>query len=357
MGKYTKHIVIMRLSAMGDVAMCYPVLKALAGQHPAIKVTFISRPYFQDFFADLPNVHFFPVDLKERHQGIKGLYHLFKDIKALDKIDAFADFHDVIRSKIVRTFFRIQGYPVAVIDKGRKGKKALTRRHNKVLTPLKHSTERYGDVLRTLGIDISLDHSLHKNSDRKIAENVASLLEKAGLQPKIGIAPFAFHRGKRIPLEKIENLIEKIHTDIGAAMYLFGGGAEEMEKINQLTEKYPYVTNAVAHLNLYDELQLIGELDVMISMDSANMHLASMQGVPVLSIWGSTHQYAGFLGYGQSPAHIVEISPEALPCRPCSVFGNKPCFRGDCACMERIEVAAIMDKLHHMLATATDTHN
>ena len=68
------------------------------------------------------------------------------------------------------------------------------------------------------------------------------------------------------------------------------------------------------------------ELELMISMDSANMHLASLVGTRGFGL-GATHYFAGFLGYGQSENDIVEIID--LACRPCSVFfGNKPCFRG-----------------------------
>jgi ADP-heptose:LPS heptosyltransferase len=82
-------------------------------------------------------------------------------------------------------------------------------------------------------------------------------------------------------------------------------------------------------------------------MDSANMHLASLFGVPVVSVWGATHLFAGFMGYGQSADNAVQI--DALTCRPCSVFGNKPCFRGDHACMEWIKPEQISEKVNRIL--------
>jgi len=80
----------------------------------------------------------------------------------------------------------------------------------------------------------------------------------------------------------------------------------------------------------------------MLSMDSAGMHLASFKGTPVVSIWGATHHYAGFLGYGQSDDNIVA---DNIECRPCSVFGNKPCFRKDYACMHNIDPQAVVNQL------------
>ena len=77
----------------------------------------------------------------------------------------------------------------------------------------------------------------------------------------------------------------------------------------------------------------MSHLDVMLSMDSANMHLASLTGIPVVSVWGATHPMAGFLGYNQDPENVIQID---LECRPCSIYGNKPCQRGDYACLQNI---------------------
>ena len=94
---------------------------------------------------------------------------------------------------------------------------------------------------------------------------------------------------------------------------------------------------------LKEERKKSSELEGMISMDAANMHLASLVGTRVVSVWGATHYFAGFLGYGQSEKDIVEMSD--LECRPCSVFGNKPCYRGDYACLNQIEISEILKKI------------
>jgi ADP-heptose:LPS heptosyltransferase len=83
-------------------------------------------------------------------------------------------------------------------------------------------------------------------------------------------------------------------------------------------------------------------VDVMLTMDSGNMHLASLVETPNVSIWGATHPYAGFYGFGQNPDNAVQIE---LSCRPCSVYGNKPCFRKDYACMNGISPQKIVKKI------------
>ena len=98
-----KHIAVMRLSAMGDVAMTVPVLRAFVKQYPEVKITVVSRPFFKPFFEGIPNLNFFAFDEKERHKGFLGLCRLFQDLKKL-KIDAFADLHNVLSSKVVEHF-------------------------------------------------------------------------------------------------------------------------------------------------------------------------------------------------------------------------------------------------------------
>ncbi|RZL98110.1 MAG: glycosyl transferase family 1, partial [Pedobacter sp.] len=84
-------------------------------------------------------------------------------------------------------------------------------------------------------------------------------------------------------------------------------------------------------------------LNVMISMDSANMHLASLQGIPVVSIWGGTHPFLGFYGWRQPLANAIQID---LPCRPSSVFGNKQCpVHGAAGCMQDITPQMIYEKV------------
>lgn len=110
--------------------------------------------------------------------------------------------------------------------------------------------------------------------------------------------------------------------------------------MNSWAEKYPQVTNASFELaSLEKEMILMSHLNVMISMDSANMHLAAICNTPVVSVWGATHPYAGFMGWNQRYDDTVQTD---LPCRPCSIYGNRPCYRGDFACMNNITLETIV---------------
>ena len=142
------------------------------------------------------------------------------------------------------------------------------------------------------------------------------------------------------PIERMKAVVQTLAAENNTI--LFGGGAEETALLDQWSNEIPNTINAAGNYSFAEELSIISNLDVMISMDSANMHLASLFNVPVISIWGATHPYGGFYGWAQNEKNIVSVN---LSCRPCSVFGNKPCWRGDHACMMQIEEKMIIDKI------------
>ena len=114
-------------------------------------------------------------------------------------------------------------------------------------------------------------------------------------------------------------------------LFFFGNGPKEESVINDWCSKYPNTISFIGKSNFNGELRLISNLDAMICMDSANMHMASLTGTPAISIWGATSPLAGFLGWRQKGEDCIELP---LECRPCSIFGNKPCRFGDYRCMD-----------------------
>ena len=340
-------ILIIRFSAFGDVAMTVPVVRSFAVRYPQHEVTVVSRAVWQPLFERLPsNVSFVGVDLRGKHGGWWGLNTLYAELKA-KRFDCVADFHGVLRTRYLSLRFRLAGIPVAVIDKGREGKKKLVRRENKVFEPQKSSFQRYADVLEALGFPVSPDFvSIYGPGGGDFAE-IEPVTGPKGDGKWVGVAPFAKHEGKVYPLDLQERVVARLAAMPGVTVFLFGGGGgNEREVLEAWAEKYPSARSMVGKLGMCAELNLISHLDVMLSMDSANMHLASLVGTPVVSVWGATHPYAGFMGWRQSADNAVQLD---MPCRPCSVFGQKPCWRGDYACLRGIEPERIVEKVERLL--------
>jgi len=310
----------MRLSAMGDVAMTVPVLRAFVKQYPTIQITVVSRPFFKPFFDGIPNLSFFAFDEKERHKGFLGLLRLFSDLKQL-KIDAFADLHNVLRSKIVRTLFALSGKKVAAVDKGREAKKALAALENKVFKQLPTMFENQVQVFQKLGFDIDLSNPVFPEKAVLSAEIVSIIGENH--QKLIGIAPFAQYDSKVYPLDLMKEVIAKLAENPENKILLFGGGKKEIEILDSISSPYQNVINMAGKIKFQQELQLISNLNVILSMDSGNAHIAAMLGVKVVTLWGATHPFAGFSPFNQPLENALVSDREKYPLLPTSVYGNK----------------------------------
>ncbi|MFH6934077.1 glycosyltransferase family 9 protein [Flavobacterium sp. FlaQc-30] len=310
----------MRLSAMGDVAMTVPVLRAFVKQYPEVKLTVISRPFFKPFFYGIPNLNFFAFDEKERHKGFLGLVRLFKDVSKL-KVDAFADLHNVLRSKVVGSLFALSGKKRATVDKGREGKKELTRAENKIFAPLPTMFERHTKVFEELGF--SLDLSNPQFPEKAIlSEDILEIIGNEN-QKLIGIAPFAQYDSKVYPLDLMKEVVAKLAENSSYKILLFGGGKKEIDILDSIAQPFENVINMAGKIKFQQELQLISNLDVMLSMDSGNAHIAAMLGVKVITLWGATHPYAGFLPFNQSLENALTADRNQYPQLPTSVYGNK----------------------------------
>lgn len=285
---------------MGDVAMLVPVVRQLATEYPSLEIDVLSKRFMGSLFEGIaPNVHF---------------------IGSIDEVDIrryrlVADMHSVIRSRLLSLQLGAGGAKVRHIRKGRLGKWLLVhgRRQQQMST-----IERYMDVLRRLGLPINTPTPAIVTQERK----------------NIGIAPFAAHTGKIYPLDRMESVVRMLGEEMskrGEQVLLFGAGEKEKTILDRWATTYPGVVSMVGKMKMNEEVDCMSTLRLMLTMDSGNMHLASIAGTRVLSIWGATHPMAGFLGFGQQQKDCIQ---RELNCRPCSVYGNKPCRFGDYRCLD-----------------------
>lgn len=327
--------------------MTIPVVYACACQHPEVNFTVLSREFVRPLFGQMPpNVHFMGADLKGKHKGIVGLEQLFDELHPMG-FDAVADLHDVLRSKYLRMRFRLACVKTARIDKGRREKKALTSVARKKLVPLKSSFERYADVFRSLGLEVTPRFTSVFGSGNGDLQAVRQVVDvEKGTDKWIGIAPFAAHKGKVYPLRLMEQVVAALSAVDGYRIFLFGAGESERGTLENWEQQYKNVHSLAGKLRMDGELIIMSHLDVMLSMDSANMHLASLVGTPVLSVWGATHPYAGFMGWGQSLSRAIQLD---LSCRPCSIYGDRSCMRGDYACLALIRPDTIVERIKQLI--------
>lgn len=338
-------ILIIRLSAIGDVAMTIPVIYSVAEANPQDSFTVLTQSFLIPIFINPPkNVEVIGFDKRRSERTWWGLLRFAFGLKRYH-FDKVIDLHDVIRSRVIGLVFRFQGKLVYKIDKMRKERKMLTAKPPKDIRPLRPVSARYADVFRAAGFRFSETFiSLYEKRlvDEHLIRSVCG--EKKGNW--IGIAPFAKHQGKIYPTDEMEEVVKALSSREDCTIFLFGGKGYEEAILDQWEFQYPHVHNMAGKYALDRELALISRLDVFLCMDSANMHFASLVDTKAISVWGATHPYAGFYGYRQPYELAIQTD---LPCRPCSTYGNKPCHRGDWACMKQIMPEQIVEKINAFL--------
>jgi ADP-heptose:LPS heptosyltransferase len=337
-------ILISRLSALGDVAMTIPVVYSACASNPNTRFLFLTKRNAAGIFVNMPeNLTLYPIDTAD-YKGAAGMLRLAKEIKDKFAPTSYADLHDVLRTKMLRFWLRLWGVKVKHIKKGKRGKNALTRRHNKVMIPLVSTRARYREVFYNLALSYSdTFKGLYTDAPADTSLFAAATPPKGEGEQWFGVAPFAMHRGKIYPEELMAQVVKGLSKRKNAKIFIFGAGQRESNVINRMTMGETNVVNMAAlRLGFAAEMALMSYCDAMVSMDSANMHLAAIAGTRVVSVWGATHPFCGFMGWHQSKEDAVQLD---MVCRPCSVFGNKPCHRGDFHCMYGISPDMILSKI------------
>lgn len=334
-------LLVIRSSAMGDVALTAPVLIGMRKQFPDVELVLLTRPAFKPFFINVNGLSLFFPDFKKRHKGLSGIFRLYRDIVREDEVDCVIDLHDVLRSKILRFIFRLSGVPVSVIDKGRKEKRLLVAGKKKV--QLKHSVTRYSDAFKRAGFPVEPSVEISILPLAEASQAAETMIDNNG-ELNIGVAPYAKHKLKMWPEENMIRLLSMISEKNNCRFWLFGG-VEDSEKLASFQKRVPGSVNLVGKLNLNEELALMSKLDFMIAMDSSNMHMAALTGTKVISIWGGTDPLSGFGAWMQPKEYFISIPVDELTCRPCTTFGKGECKRGDFACMVWLTPEIVFERI------------
>ena len=344
-----KNVLVARFVALGDVAMTIPVLYSVCDANSDTNFVIITNLVASTLFINKPNnLEVIGVDVKGRYKGFAGIVRLYNDIRKKHKIDVFIDLQDSPRTWALGALFTLGGTPVKRMHKGRRGKWALTRRFNKRMFPLISSRERYREVFYRSGFTFKETFKSIYGGSVPPQELFAEISapKKEG-ERWIAIAPFAKYDAKIYPLHLMKKVVEEVASWENVKVFLFGAGEHEKTILGQWAGEHENVTSvAVKRYGFPVELPLLSRCDVMVSMDSANMHLASLVCVPVVSIWGATHPYCGFMGWHQDINNAVQLN---MLCRPCSVIGDKPCRFKDFFCLAGIAPSLIVSHIKEVI--------
>ena len=327
-----RNVLVMRLSVLGNVAMTIPVLYPVCKANPDTRFIMLTKKWPASMFHDRPaNLKVVDFDVNENHSGLIGLLKLSSQLHRLYDIDAVADLHNVKGTWVIDAYMKAKGAKIARLDREKPKRRALVNhKTNEPVTPIH---ERYRNVFRQLGFEAP-DNFKRLYEGRDWPESPIVPKKEPG-QRWIAISPFSSHRQKAYPLDLMEQVIAELTKRDNYYIFLMGGGKAEKIALRPIVRKYKNVISmAEIKHKFIDEYALLAKCELMLTMESANMHLASLVDTQAMTIWGPTSPACGYLGYNQVVEDDIQLD---MPCRPCSITGDKPCKYGDYPCLKNIK--------------------
>lgn len=342
-----RNILVIRLSALGDVAMTIPAIYSVARAYPQHTFRVLTSSLCSQLFVNAPhNINVIALSAGESH-GFMGILRLLQRIKETP-VDAVADLHNVLRSWLIDILYLLRFTPVAILDKRRGERKLILYKHFVTKYPY---TNRYFDVFSRLEMPCE-PHFTSLFTDT--LPNIPKGFLKQPNTTWIGIAPFARYKNKIYPIDMMKQVVMELALHPHTEVFLFGSRGEEAKRLAMWEDASPHLHSIAGKLPLQQELILMAHLDLMLTMDSANMHLASLVGLRAISIWGGTTPACGFFGWQQT---LVDSFVANCACQPCTIAGRNHCRYSDFHCLTAITPIEVVSKIISTLQTDIEIKN
>ena len=339
-------ILIVKLSAIGDVVQTLPMAEALRKQFPTAQIDWLVEEEASDLLFGHPALNRVLVSRRkywlkqlqkkgQRRGMIKEIMKFWRDLRSI-KYDWVIDNHGLFKSGLMVLLSRgkrkIGFQPSAGIAE--EGNYLFTKERYKPLSIEKHAVERYLDLIRQLGVKINKP-VLKFPVAEEFREKVKTKLNQIGLPlaPLVVIHPLAKWPTKQWPKENFARLADNL-INLGAAVVFTGSPEDEggIEKICELMNHHTQVLNLAGQTPLRELAALFSLANLVIATDTGPMHLAAAVQIPLIVLFGPTAPWrTGPYGNG----HV--IIRRAIPC--------SPCFKKTCPtvrCMEGISVEEVL---------------
>ncbi len=321
---------VIQTAFLGDVVLTTPLLSALAALHGPVDV--VTTPVAAPLLETHPAVRtVIPYDKRGTDGGWGGVRNLARRLKGEGYARAYLP-HRSLRTAALAFLARI---PARI---GFAGGWSFLYTEARPKPRTGHETVR----LMALADGVS---GVYPPQLRPTAEDervVADVLEMIGLErgaPFVALAPGSIWGSKRWPYypELAHRLAAK-----GTAVVVVGGpaDADEGSQIVAAVAAAQRVaaTNACGQLTLRQSAALIARAALLVTNDSAPLHLATAMGTPVVALFGPT---ATQFGFGPLRPGDVALGIDSLQCRPCSSHGPPRCPLGHHRCMRELTVPAV----------------
>ncbi len=328
-----KHIVVIRLSSIGDILLATPLLRVLRRRFPATRIDGIVKTAYADLLRTNPHIdHLWTLDPA---RGRAGLETLGETLAALS-CDLVIDIHKNFRSLALRR--HIRSARAVVLKKYYLKRWLLVKTGWNLYRDVVPVHRRYIDTVSAWGVrddGQGLEFYVDPAAAVPMRARLAPLLQGRRV---VGMAPGAGFATKRWPAENYLQLARRMLQEQGAAVMLLGGPGDAGITAAISAELGAGVHDLAGQLSLMESAAALTHCDLLVTNDTGLMHLASALQVPLLALFGPTTRELGFFPLG-TRSRVLEV--EALSCRPCTHMGNHRCPKKHFRCMREITVDVV----------------
>lgn len=316
-------VLVIRFSSIGDIVLTSPVVRCLKKQVNA-EVHYFTKSNFKDVLINNPyidKVHFLSDDFNADVQKLKT-----------ENFDYIIDLHHNLRTLRFKNALKIRAFSFNKLNL----EKWLLVNFKWNRMPNVHIVDRYIACTEKLGVSndgAGLDYFLSEE-DHVSIESLPSFLQNG----YVGLVIGAQHSTKRLPLEKLKEICEKLS---GAIMIM--GGKEDAEVANELVKiDENRIYSACGKFKLNQSASLVKQASCIISHDTGLMHIAAAFKKRTFSIWGNTVPEFGMYPY---KTEHTNFEVKGLNCRPCSKIGHQACPKKHFNCMNQQNIDAIVEQV------------
>jgi len=338
---------VLQTSFLGDMVLTTPLLERLAGEG---LVHVVATPANAALLANHPAVASVIVfDKRGADRGVGGLRRVAKRLRAVGAQRALL----AQGSSRTAALAWLAGIPERIGFETSGGRLFTTRRvpYDRAL----HHAARLWQLANAPG-DTSVPSTLRPTLFPGAAEHdaVSRLLQEHGVtsgEPLVALAPGSVWATKRWP--SFDVLATEMSRDpaLREARIVLLGAAGDAPLARAIMSAVantggPPVIDATGRLSLLGSAALLSRCRVLVSNDSAPLHLASAMNTPTVALFGPT---VPALGFGPLAERRVVVQHETLPCRPCHAHGPMQCPQGHWKCMRDMTPERVHDTVQRLV--------
>lgn len=340
-------ILVVRFSAIGDILLTTPLLRAIRTRHPGARIAYLTKQQYVPLLSENPNVN--EVLGIAEGDGLRAIAAAIRSVRYSHLLDLHGNLRSLGLRAMVRGHWRSY-------SKRRFERQVLITAKRDIYGDVVPMAERYFEA--AAGLDLDIDGQPPEFFLSAEAEDGAAVrLGELGLgegRALVAMAPGAAHATKRWPIEGWARLSRRLLATGAEIVVLGGPGDVELAKeiVTQVRAKITggeerRIASAAGALSLQETGAVIRRSAALISGDTGVMHMATGVGTPVVALFGPTVRQFGFFPYQAPRSCVIELP---LECRPCSAHGGPRCPLGHHRCLRGIAPENVFEALCAVLA-------